>query len=658
MTIFNPVWLGPRFEKWWRSRMPTREAIVVTAMLAIIFEVAYLAAFFVRGELLLRPSDSEVILATIGWVIGIKVLIFYWRGFCHRPWRAARFEDLNRLIRGATISLLVLVAFNQFAVLFGWPPIPRSVLLLDWIFALFGVGGMQAVARSVYEEIMPATPAGNERAVLLIDASEAGRSLANMLPQLQPQRYFVSGLLDDNPEYYGDTVGKARVLGPVSMAPMCAERLRVSEIIVRQGSLYGERLRSLCDACASINVKVRIAEDGSSSLSTPASSDAPEADKDSSIRRRGLTIRPIKLRDISMDDLLSRPHAHLDDEDIHVLPFVGDRCVLVTGAGGSVGAELCRQLARFHPSRIVLVDRSESALFEIHRDLSQHFATAHIDLVPLLVDVSDAGRAARMLAEHKPTVVFHSAAYKHLPLMESHPIEAIENNTLATASFAEAAAEQGVEVFVSLSTDKAVNPSSVMGASKLVAEQFLEALAAKSSTRFVMIRFGNVLGSSGSAMPIFEKQLREGLPITVTDPEVKRSFLTLDEAAQMILLAAAVAQRSGVYVLDMGSPLSILDLIASLAFSMHIPQEAVKIEFCGLRPGEKLEEDLFAANEDREPTVSPLVVRAARPVRSLVEMRHCLSRLEAAIAKGPEAAARELLGPAIDAKPHPKAMAT
>lgn len=653
MTIFYPAWLGPRFEKWWHARMPTREAIVVTAMLAIIFEVAYLAAFFVRGELLLRPSDSDVILATIGWVVGIKLLVFYWRGFCHRPWRAARFEDLNRLLRGATVALLVLVAFNWFATLYKWPPIPRSVLLLDWMFTLFGVGGMQAVARSVYEEIMPATPAGNERAVLLIDASEAGRALAGMLPQLQPQRYFVSGLLDDDPAHYGAHVGKARVLGPVSMAPMCAERLRVSEIIVRQGSVYGERLRALCDACAAINVRVRIAEDGSASVSTPATSD-----QDSSIRRRGLSIRPIKIRDISMNDLLSRPHAHLDDEDLHVLPFVREKCVLVTGAGGSVGAELCRQLARFEPSKLVLVDRSEAALFDVHRDLSQHFSTAHIEVVPLLVDVADAGRAARVLAEHKPAVVIHAAAYKHLPLMESHPIEAIENNAFATATLAEAAAEQGVEVFVSLSTDKAVNPSSVMGASKLVAERFLEALAESSGTKFVIIRFGNVLGSSGSALPIFEQQLRNGLPLTVTDPEVKRSFLTLDEAAQMILLAAAVARRSGVYVLDMGSPLSIVDLIGGLAFSMHVPPEAVKIEFCGLRPGEKLEEDLFGAGEEREPTLSPLVVRAARPVRSLAEMRQCLSRLEAAIAKGPEAAARELLGPAIDAKPHPKAMAT
>jgi FlaA1/EpsC-like NDP-sugar epimerase len=653
MTIFNPAWLGTRFEKWWQARMPTREAIVVTAMLAIIFEVAYLAAFFVRGELLLRSSDSAVILATIAWVIAIKVLVFYWRGFCHRPWRAARFEDLNRLLRGATIALLVLVAFNWFATLYRWPPIPRSVLLLDWMFTLFGVGGMQAVARSVYEEIMPATPAGNERAVLLIDASEAGRALANMLPQLRPQRYFVSGLLDDDPEHYGTHVGKARVLGPVSMAPMCAERLRVSEIIVRQGSVYGERLRALCDACAAINVRVRIAEDGSSSVSTPAT-----GDQDSSIRRRGLSIRPIKIRDISMNDLLSRPHAHLDDGDFHVLPFVREKCVLVTGAGGSVGGELCRQLARFEPSKLVLVDRSEAALFDVQRDLAQHFSSAHIEVVPLLVDVAVPSRAAAVLAEHKPAVVIHAAAYKHLTLMESHPIEAIENNAFATATLAEAAAEQGVEAFVALSTDKAVNPSSVMGASKLVAERFLEALAESSATKFVIIRFGNVLGSSGSALPIFERQLREGLPITVTDPEVKRAFLTLDEAAQMILLAGAIARRSGVYVVDMGAPFSILDLIASLAFSMHIPQQAVKIEFCGLRPGEKLEEDLFAADEVREPTASPLVVRAARPARSLAEMRQCLSRLEAAIAEGPEAAARELLRAASDAKTPRKVVAT
>ena len=615
------------FSKWWSSRIPTREAIVVTAFLALLFEASYLAAFFVRGELLLKPSDSATILATIGWVLGIKLVLFYWRGFCHRPWRAARFEDLNRLLRTGTTALLLLVAFNYSRQVLGGIQIPRSVLLLDWVFTLIGVGGMQALARSVYEEIMPVTAAGNERSVLLIDASPAGRDLALALPGLASQRYFVAGLLDDDPDHYGVTVGRARVLGPVSMAPMCAERLRVGEIIVRQGALFGQRLRALCDACAAVKVRVRIAEDRSS------------ADE----RRRMATVKPIRVRDIELHDLLVRPAARLDDHDQHVSPFIADRRVLVTGAGGSVGAEICRQLVRFHPARIVLVDRAESALFEIHRELVEQHPTALIDLEPQLCDIGNPDRVHALLAEHAPDIVIHAAAYKHVPLMEHHPIEAVDNNTLATATLADAAAEHGVATFISLSTDKAVYPSSVMGASKLVAERYLESLGAESRTRFVVVRFGNVLGSSGSAVPVFTDRLRRRLPIVVTDPEVRRYFLTVDEAAQLSLLAGALAGPSGVYVLEMGDPLAIVDLIGSLAFVMDVPKEAVRIEYCGLRPGEKLDEDLFFADEARDPTASPFVIRARRPAKSLAEAQAWLAELREAAANGPDAAAAKLI---------------
>ena len=615
------------FRRWWQSRVPTRESIVVTAFLALLFEASYLAAFFVRGELLLRASDSDMILSTIGWVLGIKLVLFYWRGFCHRPWRAARFEDLNRLLRTATTALLVLVAFNYFRQVLSGAQIPRSVLLLDWVFTLIGVGGMQALARSVYEEIMPTTTAGNERSVLLVDASPAGRELALALPSLASQRYFVAGLLDDDPEHYGVTVGRARVLGPVSMAPMCAERLRVGEIIVREGSVFGQRLRALCDACAAVNVRVRIAEDHS----------ATDA------RGTRASVTPIRVRDIELPDLLARPAARLHDDDFHVAPFIADRRVLVTGAGGSVGAELCRQLVRFHPARIVLVDRAESALFEIHRELAERHPTAAIDLTAQLCDIGNADRVHALLAEHKPDVIIHAAAFKHVPLMEHHPLEAIDNNTLATATLAEAAAEHGVATFVSLSTDKAVYPSSVMGASKLVAERYLEALGRESRTRFVVVRFGNVLGSSGSAVPIFSDRLRRGLPITVTDPGVRRYFLTVDEAAQLLLLAGALAGRSGVYVLEMGEPLAIVDLIGSLAFVMNIPQHAVRIDFCGLRPGEKLDEDLFFADEAREPTASPFVIHAHRAARPFAEVQAWLVELREALANGPDAAAAKLI---------------
>jgi FlaA1/EpsC-like NDP-sugar epimerase len=588
------------FDKWWHSRIPTREAIVVTAFLSLLFEASYLAAFFVRGELLLKPSDSETILSTICWVVGIKLVLFYWRGFCHRPWRAARFEDLNRLLRTSTTGLLLLVAFNYFAQSLGGIPIPRSVLLV-------GVGGMQALARSIYEEIMPATAAGNERAVLLVDASEAGRELALALPNLKAQRFHVAGLLDDNPEHYGITVGRARVLGPVSMAPLCAERLRVGEIIVREGSIFGRRLRALCDACAAVKVRVRIAEDHASCNG----------------ERTATNVKPIRVRDIEIHDLLSRPAAHLDANDFHVAPFIAERRVLVTGAGGSIGSEICRQLMRFHPSRIVLVDRAEPALFAIHREL--------VEALPAL------------LAEQRPDVIIHAAAFKHVPLMEHHPLEAIENNTLATATLAEISAEHGVDTFIALSSDKAVYPTSVMGASKLVAERFLESLAGQSRTKFVVVRFGNVLGSSGSAVPIFMDRLRRRLPITITDPAVRRYFLTVDEAAQLSLLAGAMSPRGGIYVLEMGEPLSIVDLVGSLAFVMDIPQHQVEINYCGLRPGEKLDEDLFFAEEEHESTGSPFVIRAQRAVRPLAEVQGWLAELREAVANGPEAAATKLI---------------
>lgn len=621
-----------RIRDWWKARLPTREAIVVTALLALLFEFTYLAAFFVRGELLLKASDADMILATIGWVILVKTLVFYWRGFCHRPWRAARFQDLNKLIRGSTTTLLMLIALNYFGQFIpGWIAIPRSVLLLDWAFTIIAVGGMQAIARSLYEEIMPITTAGNETAVLVIDASEGGQALAEALPHLGPQHYFVAGLLDDDPERYGLRIGRARVLGPTGMAPACAERLRAKEVIVREGAIYGARLRALCDACAAINVRVRIAENCSPD---------PSAD---GTGRLTLPVKPIRVRDIQLHDMLARPQAHLDDQDSRVVPFLEDRCVLVTGAGGSIGSEICRQILRFHPAKLVLVERSEAALFMIHREVTQQRPDLRTEVVPLLCDIADKDRAAAVLREHRPAIVIHAAAFKHLPLMESHPIEAITNNTLATAAFADLSAATGVDAFVALSTDKAVYPSSIMGASKLVAERYLEALSQDSRTKFVTVRFGNVLGSSGSAAPIFMDQLKRGLPITVTHPDVRRFFMTIDEAAQLVILAGAMSLHGGVYVLDMGEPLPIVDLVASIAFVMHVPAADVRIEYCGLRPGEKLDEDLFFADEVREPTASPLVVRAARSVRSRAEMTAWLDDLREAIAKGPDAAAAALM---------------
>jgi FlaA1/EpsC-like NDP-sugar epimerase len=619
-----------RLRKWLKSLEPTRSAIIVSAVLALLFEIAYVLAFYIRGELLVRPADADMILSTLWWVVGIKLVVFYTRGYCHRRFQAARFEDLNQLLRASTLALLVVTAVNYFASrLGGWVNIPRSVLLLDWAGTLLLVGGAQAVLRSIYEEILPTLPAGSERKALVIDASPEGREIAAALGEMRSERFFVAGLLDDDPARYGVHVGRARVLGPVGVAPACAERLRISDVIVREGAIYGSRLRSLCDACAELDVRVRIAEAAHTSGNR--------------VDGRPSTIGKLTIRDIELRDMLTRPQAKLDDTDARVFPMVHGRCMLVTGAGGSIGSEICRQLVRFRPAKIVLVERSEAALFTIDRELRERHATDEIEIVPVLCDIANRRRTEQLLKAHRPKVVLHAAAFKHLPLMESHPIEAIENNTLATAALAELASAAGVETFVALSTDKAVNPSSVMGASKLLAERFLQSFAMETATKFVVVRFGNVLASSGSAVPIFEAQLARRETITITHPDVRRYFMTIDEAAQLVLVAAATGEQGGTFVLEMGEPIRIVDMVHSLAYVMKIPPEEVDIRYCGLRPGEKLDEELFFVDELQSRTTSPLVVQVSRPARSLADVRHWITDLLVAIEKGPAEAGRALL---------------
>jgi FlaA1/EpsC-like NDP-sugar epimerase len=413
------------------------------------------------------------------------------------------------------------------------------------------------------------------------------------------------------------------------MAPACAQRLRASEIVILEGAIYGAKLRELCDACAEIDVRVSIAEN--------------VTDPELSVAGRPPAVQPLTVRDIELRDLLSRPQARLEDHDVSVYPFLRGKTVLVTGAGGSIGSEICRQLLRFAPAKIVLVERSEASLFAIHHELVQSPALGGTDLAPVLCDISHVDRAERLFIDHAPQIVIHAAAFKHVPLMEAHPIEAIENNALATASLAELADTHGVATFVALSTDKAVHPSSVMGASKLVAERFLQSFGESSPTRFVAVRFGNVIGSSGSAVPIFMEQLSKRLPITITHEDVRRYFMTITEAAQLVLLAGALPGRGGTFVLEMGEPIRIADLVSSLAFVMHIPPEQVRIQYCGLRPGEKLDEELFFEDERHESTSHPLVIRAVRAARPLDDVRQWLGELKSAVAGRPDAAGHTLL---------------
>lgn len=606
---------------WIKAVSPTRESIVTAGTLAIVFGATYLAAYFTRSELLLRGSDAATIVRTIGWVVLLKVIVFYSRGICHRPLRSIRFEDLSVLVRATTTCLLVLVAINYYFTTWqlGWIQIPRTVLLLDWAFTLLAVGGLQAAARSIYEELMPDAPVGHQRSALIIDASPQGQAIAAKLMAAKRGGYFISGLLDDDPTFQGSRTSVARVIGGIDHVAACAQRLRVTDVIIRQGSVFGRRMRRICETCAAIRVRVMIAES----------------------QGEGEEIE-VRVRDVELRDLVTHPDPMPVEHRQAVASWVCGETVMVTGAGGSIGADICRKLVLLKAARILLVERSECSLFDLHGELEERISSddaGRIGLTPCLVDIHDSERMEEIFREYRPGIVIHAAAYKHVPMLQGHPAQAIENNILATAGLADLAEAHGVKTFVALSTDKAVNPTGVMGASKLVAERFLQALGEGSATKFVVVRFGNVLGSSGTIVPIFTRLLVRRQPIVVTHPEVARSFLTSTDAARLVMFAGAVAESSETYALDMGEPVRIVELVKSLAFVMRVPRGDVEISFSGLRDGEKLSEELFFDDESRQRLGNSQLCRVSRPGRPLAEVRQWLGDLKGAIlGEGPEAA--------------------
>jgi FlaA1/EpsC-like NDP-sugar epimerase len=334
-------------------------------------------------------------------------------------------------------------------------------------------------------------------------------------------------------------------------------------------------------------------------------------------------------------DLLGRPAVNLATPELQ--RFLAGKRVMVTGAGGSIGSEICRQSLRFLPQRLLLLDRAENALFEIDRELNHRWLGA--DIAPYVADITDARRIAQIFAAEKPQVVFHCAAHKHVPMMELHPGEAVKNNVLGTQIVADAAAAAGVAAFVMVSTDKAVNPSSVMGAAKRCAELYIQSLnTPQCKTRFVAVRFGNVLGSSGSVVPIFRKQIEAGGPVTVTHPEMRRFFMTIPEASQLVMQAGAIGQGGEIFVLDMGEPIRILDLAQEMIRRSGLkPDEDIAIQFTGIRPGEKLSEELAGQNEKTMPTSHAKIRIWQLPPATAGQSRQMIERLSASVNQGREA---------------------
>ncbi|KAB2841621.1 MAG: polysaccharide biosynthesis protein [Burkholderiales bacterium] len=560
--------------------MPHR--IDARAFLALLHDLlaaaaAWCGTYWLRFNLDIPAPFVSDMIGTLAWVLPLQGGIFLACGLYRGLWRFASLNDLRRIVLavglGAILVPLILVMFRVQAV------VPRSVLILDPILLVLFMGASRFAYRSWKEHRLYGLTAALGEPVLVIGAGACGTRLAKDLAQGREWR--VVAYLDDDPAKLGRVIHGVKVDGAIAQVAECAAKYGARDAIIAMPGASREARRRAAALCA---------EKGLRALTVPSYEDL--------ISGR-LTVA--KVRQFEVDDLLGREPVVLDMSGL--AEWLGGHIVMVTGAGGSIGSELCRQLARFAPARLILFELSEFALYQVQEELAT--SCPGLELVCLVGDVKDRLRVTQVLHDQRPSLIFHAAAYKHVPMMEvDNAWEAVRNNALGTAVIAAAAVAAGVEKFVLVSTDKAVNPSSVMGASKRLAEIVCQGMQGR-GTQFVMVRFGNVLGSTGSVIPKFREQIARGGPITVTHPEITRYFMSIPEAAQLVLQAGLMGEGGQILVLDMGEPVRITDLARDMIRLSGADPEQVGIEFVGLRPGEKLFEELLADAEASLPTPHP-----------------------------------------------------
>jgi FlaA1/EpsC-like NDP-sugar epimerase len=546
-------------------------------------------AFLFRFEFAIPRSVIGVALVNWPYVVAVHYLGLYLLGVPRMSWRYMTMRDAVRIGIAVALGtgLLVFVRFmapivTDHRLVF----LPLGVLAMDFALAFLGLVCARAAVRMRGEvqdrnkrEIL-----GQRHRVLLIGAGQAGVMVAREIANRPDLGLEPIGFLDDDKLKIGSSIGGLRVLGVTSDVAAIAARKRVNRALITIANAPGDQIRRITELSRDAGLDTKI---------IPGIYEIV-----------GDKVNLSRIREVAIEDLLGREPVQLD-EDV-VGSSIRSRVVLITGAGGSIGSELCRQVCRFGPERLILVERFENALFEIHRELASAFP--HVPIEPRVADVCDLARMENLFEASKPHVVFHAAAHKHVPMMEWNPGEAVKNNVGGTRTVADLADRFGVERFVLISTDKAVNPSSVMGATKRVAEIYLQALSQRSSTRFVTVRFGNVLGSAGSVIPIFRDQIAKGGPVTVTHPDMTRYLMTIPEASQLVMQAGAMGDGGEIFILDMGEPVRIVDLARDLiTLSGLRPDEDIEIKFSGVRPGEKLIEELATDAEHADKTKHPKI---------------------------------------------------
>jgi FlaA1/EpsC-like NDP-sugar epimerase len=541
--------------------------------------VAWIAAFWLRFNLDVPDDYAAVMLSRLPLVVLVHAVVFLALGLYRGLWRYASLPDLQRIL--LAVGIAALVGPGVLAMFRLGFEVPRTVYVLTPFLLAAAMSGSRLAYRAWKEgRFMPAMAKSQATPVLVLGA---GNSAAGLIKELAASpRWQVVGLLDDDAGKRGAAVLGVKVYGGIDRVGEVAKGLEVTQAVIAMPSAtHGERKRAV-DLCEAAGLKV---------MTVPALADIVAG-----------RVSVSALRAVELDDLLGRDPVQLDETNLN--HFLRNKTVLVTGAGGSIGSELCRQIARFSPARLVLFETSELALYSVEQEFrDQHTA---VPLAAVIGDARDSARVEEVFDRFRPAVVFHAAAYKHVPLMEDeNAFQAVRNNLLSTVAVARAAARVSVEKLVLVSTDKAVNPTNVMGASKRLAEIACQAMQAGSPVQFVIVRFGNVLGSTGSVVPRFRDQIARGGPVTVTHPAIERFFMSIPEAAQLVLQAGMMGKGGEIFVLDMGEAVKIADLARDLIRLSGFSESDIRIEYTGLRPGEKLFEEPLADAEKTLPTPHP-----------------------------------------------------
>ncbi len=582
----------------------------------VVLSLAFAVAFLIRFDW--RPPADILgrVALTAPYVVLGEYLVLVAFGVPKFSWRYIGLREVWRILTAAILANVLLlwtrIALGELQHDFGYlrhGVIPLGVLAVNFILMFLGIAGVRVARRILGEHRDSVRNAKRARVrepvpTMLVGAGSGGVLMSKEILLNPDIGLSAVGFVDDDRAKKGMVINGVPVVGTTERLPELCERYGAKQVLITMASVPGESIRRIARLAEQAELPVKI---------------IPGLYQIASGRVEITRIRPV-----AIEDLLRRAPVELDDEEIAA--GLGGKTVLVTGAGGSIGSEICRQVAQYHPARLLLAERAENNLFQIHRELVHDYP--QLNVVPLIADVTDADRMGEIFTAHRPSAVFHAAAHKHVPMMEWNPGEAVKNNVFGTKTVADLAHEHGAECFVMISTDKAVNPSSVMGATKRMAEIYVQALDAESSTRFVTVRFGNVLGSAGSVIPIFREQILKGGPVTVTHPDMTRYFMTIPEACQLVLQAGSMGRGGEIFILDMGEPVKIVDLARDLIrLSGLRPDVDVEVAFTGVRPGEKLFEELSTDGENADKTRHPKIFVGRHASEPLVEVRRWLDAL-------------------------------